>query len=186
MLLVSLPASTRAIAKMCMCVLALQVSSAPWVQALDFIGVDCYFTPPLPPWSGPGGLQPSDFHPPLPWQDLNLTLLLEAQAKLMPPFAALSAATGGKRIVCTEVGWASRPWAYGYRAGQPRLDAEDCSVSDQCISPVAQGLAYQALLQVRGLSTRSGTGFFTKRTHMHAPIDPFPTRLITPSPGLTV
>jgi hypothetical protein len=67
----------------------------------------------------------------------------------MPPFAALSAATGGKRIVCTEVGWASRPWTYAYRAGTPRLDAEDCSVWDQCVSGVAQGLAYQALLQVR-------------------------------------
>ena len=52
-------------------------------------------------------------------QDLNLTTLLTAQAALMPPLAALSAATGGKSIVCTEVGWASRPWTYAYRAGVP-------------------------------------------------------------------
>jgi hypothetical protein len=129
-------------------VLLVQVSSAAWVHALDLIGVDCYFTPPLPPWQGPGKLQPGDVHPPLPWQDLNLTVLLAAQAQLMPPFAALSAATGGKRIVCTEVGWASRPWSYADRAGTGRLDGEDCSVWDQCVSPVAQGLAYETFLQV--------------------------------------
>lgn len=44
------------------------VTSSAWVQSLDFIGVDCYFTPPLPPWDGPGKLNPGDVHPPLPWQ----------------------------------------------------------------------------------------------------------------------
>ena len=123
------------------------VAAAPWVQALDFIGVDCYFAPPLPPWPGSGGLSPADVHPPLPWQDLQLDTLLAAFGALMPPFAALAAATGGKQIVCTEVGWASRPWTYAYRAGTPRLDGEDCSVWDQCVSTRAQALAYQAFLQ---------------------------------------
>ena len=127
-------------------ILPAAVSSAPWVQALDWIGVDCYFQPKLPPF-GPGSLQPGDVHPPLPWQDLSEAELLDAFAALMPPFAALSAATGGKQIVCTEVGWASRPWAYAYRAGTPRLDGEDCSVTDQCVSEHAQALAISTFLQ---------------------------------------
>ena len=68
-------------------------------------------------------------------------------AQLMPQFARLSALTGGKKIVCTEVGWASRPWTYAYRAGTPRLDGEDCSVWDQCVSTNAQAMAYSAFLQ---------------------------------------
>ena len=47
------------------------VSAAAWVHDLDFIGVDCYFIPPLPPWQGPGKLQPTDVHPPLPWQVMH-------------------------------------------------------------------------------------------------------------------
>ena len=70
-----------------------------------------------------------------------------AFAKLMPPFARLSLATGNKKIVCTEVGWASRPWTYIDRAGTPRLDPEDCSVWDQCVSADAQALAYSVFLQ---------------------------------------
>ena len=123
------------------------VAAAPWVHELDFIGIDCYFEPALAPWPGSGGLSPSDVHPPLPWQDLPLPTLLAAFEALMPPFAALAAATGGKQIVCTEVGWASRPWTYAYRAGTPRLDGEDCSVWDQCVSTRAQALAYSAFLQ---------------------------------------
>ena len=111
-------------------ILPASVSSAAWVQALDFIGVDCYFTPPLPAYNG-STLQPGDVHPALPWQDVAAPTVLAAFAQLMPPFAALAAATGGKKIVCTEVGWASRPWTYAYRAGTPRLDGEDCSVLDQ-------------------------------------------------------
>jgi len=128
-------------------ILPAAVAAAPWVQALDFIGVDCYFSPPLPPWGGGGGLSPSDVHPPLPWQDVAPATLLAAFDALMPPFAALAAATGGKKIVCTEVGWASRPWTYAYRAGTPRLDGEDCSVWDQCVSAGAQAMAYSAFLQ---------------------------------------
>jgi hypothetical protein len=123
------------------------VTGAAWVQALDFIGVDCYFAPPLPPYNGSGGLNPADVHPPLPWQDLSMAEVLGGFAQLMPQFARLSALTGGKKIVCTEVGWASRPWTYAYRAGTPRLDGEDCSVWDQCVSTNAQAMAYSAFLQ---------------------------------------
>jgi hypothetical protein len=124
------------------------VTSASWVQSLDFIGVDCYFTPPLPPFNGSTSLNPNDVHPPLPWQDLDEDELVIAYNKLMPPFAALSQAIGNKKIVCTEVGWASRPWTYAYRAGTPRLDGEDCSVWDQCVSLNAQALAYSTFLKV--------------------------------------
>ena len=127
-------------------------------------------------------------------QDLNLSTLLTAQAALMPPLAALSAATGGKSIVCTEVGWASRPWTYAYRAGvpdwiartvslpvlsgmhapvplsilyspgTPRLDSEDCSVWDQCVSGAAQALAYEAFLEVRRIR-----GTVTHFVSLHLP-----------------
>lgn len=33
--------------------------------------------------------------------------------------------------------------------GTPRLDSEDCSVLDQCVSGAAQALAYEAFLEVR-------------------------------------
>ena len=122
------------------------VAAAPWVRQLDWIGIDCYLTPPLPPWSGGGGLSPSDVHPPLPWQDLGAAELRAAFAQLMPPYAALAAATA-LPIVCTEVGWPSRPWAYAYRAGATRLDGEDCSVTDQCVSGAAQAAAYSAFLE---------------------------------------
>ena len=128
-------------------VLSPAVTGAPWVQSLDFIGIDCYMTPPLPPWNGSGGLSPKDPHPPVPWQDLALSEVAAAWEALMPNFAAVSAATGGKKIVCTEIGWSSRPWAYVYRAGQPRLDPEDCSVADQCVSNAGQAIAYESFMQ---------------------------------------
>ena len=34
-----------------------------------------------------------------------------------------------------------------YRAGQPRLDPEDCSVADQCVSNAGQAIAYESFMQ---------------------------------------
>jgi hypothetical protein len=130
-------------------VLPAKLTSQRWVQDLDWIGVDCYMQVPLPPYTGssPPPLSPDDTHPALPWQDLTETELLAAYATLVPLFAQLSRATGDKQIVCTEIGWASRPWTYTGRAGMGRLDAEDCSVWDQCVSTKAQAMTYTAFLQ---------------------------------------
>jgi hypothetical protein len=104
-----------------------------WIQDLDWIGIDCYLQYPV------GDL------PTLPWQDLSQQTISDAVATWMPKFAALSKETG-KKIVCTEVGWGSRPWTYGGQAGWPKLDPEDCSVWDQCISLDAQALMYEAYM----------------------------------------
>jgi hypothetical protein len=71
---------------------------SPWLTTLDFIGIDCYQELPLPP------------HPALPWQQLPQSDLVTAWGSLLPGYANLSAASGGLHIVCTEVGWPSRPW----------------------------------------------------------------------------
>lgn len=106
----------------------------PWAAGLDFAGVDCYFKPRLPA------------APAVPWADLPLADLLAGQAALMPALANLSAALGGKPIVCTEIGVPSRPWAYETWGGALLLDPEDCSVWDQCVSVEAQRLTYASWL----------------------------------------
>jgi hypothetical protein len=103
----------------------------PWITTLDFSGIDCYLSWPQPP------------HPALPWNDTSLSTLVQALDTYMAGFANLSAAIGHK-IVCTEVGWASRPWTYTGAAGIAKLDPEDCSVWDQCVSMDAHALAYEA------------------------------------------
>jgi hypothetical protein len=114
------------------------LATAPYAAALDFVGIDCYLEIPLPnAYNGTN-------HPALPWQDVAQAPLNAALASLMAPFANLSAALGGLPIVCTEVGWQSRPWSYTGRAGIVRPDQEDCSVWDQCVSADAQAMAYAA------------------------------------------
>jgi hypothetical protein len=54
--------------------------------------------------------------------------------------------TSSQKIVCTEVGWPSRPWAYSGRAGITVLDPEDGSVVEQCVSTRAQAMAYAGFL----------------------------------------
>lgn len=126
------------------------VTSQPWVSnaapnGLDFIGIDCYLDLHLPPY--PGTNVSGYTHPLLPWQDTNASVINAGFDGLMPAFAALSNSVGGKKIVCTEVGWPSRPWAYSGIAGIVELDPEDCSVVDQCATPAAQALAYAGFLQ---------------------------------------
>jgi hypothetical protein len=110
----------------------------PWVGELDYLGIDCYQAIPLPPAAVPAE----------PWRDAALEDLIAAANKTMPSFAATSAAFGGKKIVCTELGMPSRPHAYTTWGGALLLDPEDCSVWDQCVSVNAQLLTYQWWLNV--------------------------------------
>jgi hypothetical protein len=105
-----------------------------WIIEMDFTGIDCYLSLP--------GIQPTK----LPWQDVSVESLLQAAQQIMPQFAALYNDTG-KKIVCTEVGWAARPWTWAHWGGQAVLDPEDCSVLDQCAAPNAFALAYNWHLQ---------------------------------------
>lgn len=109
-----------------------------WASDLDYLGIDCYQTIPVPPASVPA----------VPWQDAPLAALIAAAQSTMPAFAATSAAFGGKGIVCTELGMPSRPHAYTTWGGVTLLDPEDCSVWDQCVSINALLLTYQWWLQV--------------------------------------
>jgi hypothetical protein len=86
--------------------------------------------------------------PSVPWGDASLADLVAAAQQVMPSFAATSAAFGGKKIVCTELGMPSRPHAYTTWGGALLLDPEDCSVWDQCVSINAQLLTYQWWLEV--------------------------------------
>jgi hypothetical protein len=125
-----------------------------YARQLDFLGIDCY--------SGPGTLPLIPYgttsypHPVLPWQDVNLSTLLAAKKATLPKYAD-TARWARLQIVCTEVGFPSRPWSYGGGATQGRwrrvaddghtvLDPADCSVADQCVSTRAQALAFQAFI----------------------------------------
>jgi hypothetical protein len=117
--------------------------TVPYVKMLDFLGIDCY--------SGPGPLPnipygPVNYsHPVLPWQNVELNTLIAAKRTLMAQYEQ-TAQWAGLQIVCTEVGFQSRPWSYAGYSGVPQLDGADCSVIDQCVSMSAQVLAYQAYL----------------------------------------
>jgi hypothetical protein len=106
----------------------------PWAKTLDFIGIDCYLNYNLP--------KP----PAVPWQDTNLSIIENGVQSYVNSFSQL-AQTTGKKVVCTEVGWASRPWTYTGTAGIAKLDPEDCSVWDQCVSMNAHVLIYQAFME---------------------------------------
>lgn len=105
---------------------------APQVSGLDFVGVDCYF-------------QLNVTHGALPYQNSALADIQVAWGPAVKQLASIAAGTG-KQVVCTEVGWQSRPWAYAHQASTPQLDGPDCSVYDQCIDLEAQALAYTAFL----------------------------------------
>jgi len=110
--------------------------SKPWIDTLDFLGVDCYFVTTVPT-------------PGLPWQDGNLSDVAKAWVGPARKLGALSAATGGKDIVCTEIGSQSRPWAYSTSTSPPghEFGPQFCNVWDQCHSDAAQGLYYDGMLQ---------------------------------------
>jgi hypothetical protein len=126
-----------------------------YVTQFDFLGVDCY--------TGPGTLplvkygRTSYPHAALPWQDWSLSTLVAAKRKTLPAYAE-TARWAGMQIVCTEVGFAARPWSYGggYTQGKwplrrpddghTVLDPGDCSVISQCTATRAQALAYEAFI----------------------------------------
>ena len=76
----------------------------------------------------------------------------------MTQLRLVSEALGDKRLVCTEVGFQSRPWAYSGYTSQFRnglsnslylhnheLSPRDCTQPGLCASEVAQALAYQGM-----------------------------------------
>ena len=113
----------------------------PWALDLDFLGVDCYFAPQLPPGSVPDTVGAT-------WRDVDQATMNAAGLQLMPSLAAFSAALGNKPIVCTELGTSSRPWSYTTWGGQTMPCPEDCSVWDQCVSVRAMEIAYTWWLTV--------------------------------------
>jgi len=60
-----------------------------------------------------------------------------------------------KKIICTEIGYQSRPYAWVRGLNQYQLDPRDCSVYDQCINQEAQADAIEGLIQVSFLVQRS-------------------------------
>jgi hypothetical protein len=113
----------------------------PWALDLDFLGVDCYFAPPINRSLIPDAVGAT-------WRDVDAATVAAAGAQLMSALASFSAALGGKPIVCTELGTSSRPWSYTTWGGQTVPCPEDCSVWDQCVSVDAMEIAYSWWLSV--------------------------------------
>lgn len=105
-----------------------------WVKSLDYVGIDCYF---------PVKVSVSQ----LPWQMPVLEDLLDAWKPIVEAMKAYSVAAGNKKLVCTEVGYQSRPFSFLSPAGNVMLNEADCSVWDQCVSVESQALAYEAIFQ---------------------------------------
>lgn len=130
------------------------VSSNPviipeWILGLDYIGIDCYFDL---PGAGSDGL---------PWQTPPLQKLIDAwqnqaaggnispstHLSWLASMQTFSEQTGNKVLVCTEVGYQSKPHSWMNPAGNMSPDPLSTGIASQDINTAAQALAYQALFE---------------------------------------
>ena len=131
----------------------------PWIQDLDFIGLSCYWSV---PWN-------DTLIPDSPWVLPPIDVLIDAYRSSVSMLKNLSQTFGNMTVVCTDVGYQSRPYAWNHRLSPIQLDPSDCSVWDQCINAEAQALAYRAFLRaVRGQSWYGGTHWWLWRTDTSA------------------
>ena len=119
-----------------------------WTAKLDYIGVDCYFD-----------LNVSFDNADPRWANPPLDVLLRhwdsmpegghtaptSNYSWLSAMAAYSTATGGKTLVCTEVGYQSKPRPWLRPAGVYSADPESSIVVSEGIDTAAQALAYEAL-----------------------------------------
>lgn len=105
-----------------------------WLDALDHIGIDCYWPllTELPPHS---------------WQAASVAEIVAAWQPLVTQMANVSAAHGGLGIVCTEVGYQSRPYSWIRGLNGYELDPWDCDgATGSCVNLEAQANVYEALI----------------------------------------
>lgn len=114
-----------------------QGNKIPWLKSLSFIGVSCYW---------PLGYNKT-LVPDLPWVLPQVDDLASAYAEYVDELEKLSGMFGNMTVVCTDVGYQSRPYGWNHQLSAIQLDDTDCSVSEQCMDADAQALAYKAFLQ---------------------------------------
>jgi hypothetical protein len=132
----------------------------PWLSGLDYLGIDCYF---VDPYAGGGGSEAAWKLPPLQrlldgWtkvpaggttmSHLTWVQALENYSRAIgggPRHANNSAAPGMMPIVCTEVGYQSKPAPWLNPPGTDQPDDAACDVESLCVSTASQALAYEAL-----------------------------------------
>ena len=114
-----------------------------WLSKLDFLGLDCYYfnqaartLPPSRPWE-------------LPTREQLLagwtTTPMVGSLSWVEAIANYSHALGDISIVCTEVGYQSKPKPWLNPAGTSSLDTRDCTVQSLCVSTASQALSYEVL-----------------------------------------
>jgi hypothetical protein len=127
-----------------------------WLHGLDYVGVDCYFP----------NTHPRDSDP-RPWVLPSLQDMQAGWTEVAAGGTAISTITwvdalrnysraaghavrhagtaGMMPIVCTEVGYQSRPAPWIQPPGVHDLDDAACDMESACIVPAAQALAYETL-----------------------------------------
>ena len=108
----------------------------PWLDALDFIGLDCYW----PIYTDLGRL--THF-----WEVASVEEIVKAWQPTIALMANASKVAGGKSITCTEVGYQSRNYAWIRGLNSVELDPLDCSSTPNCVNLLAQARAYEGLIQ---------------------------------------
>ena len=125
-----------------------------WLEDLDYLGVDCYFP----------NAQGQDVNNTRPWNDLpKLSDLVagwhtpiknygtKAGLSIVDAMSNYSKLIGSKQpagmmeIVCTEVGYQSKPAPWVNPAGTDQPDDASCDVQSQCVNTKAQALTYETL-----------------------------------------
>jgi hypothetical protein len=105
-----------------------------YLDALDFIGLDCY-------WPIFTNLTKLDHF----WDVASSEEIARAWAPVIAKMENITKLSG-KHIVCTEVGYQSRNYAWIRGLNNRELDPTDCSVSSLCVNLEAQANAYEGLI----------------------------------------
>ena len=106
----------------------------PWLDALDFIGLDCY-------WPLFTDLTKLDHF----WDVASVEDIVKAWQPIIAEMENITTLVG-KSIVCTEIGYQSRNYAWIRGLNNVELDPTDCSAWGECVNLQAQANAYEAII----------------------------------------
>lgn len=119
---------------------------APWAASnLDYAGVDCYYN---------HTIDLSTFT--VPWQQASQQVVHAEWSSWVLALQNVSVVLGNLPLICTEVGFQSRPFSYSgaEQTLNPKLfevahqwAPRDCSVAALCANDVAQAIAVQAMFE---------------------------------------
>jgi hypothetical protein len=119
---------------------------APWARGnLDYAGVDCYYN---------HTIDLSAFT--VPWQQASQQVVRAEWASWVLALQNVSVVLGNLPLICTEVGFQSRPFSYSgaEQTLNPALfevahqwSPRDCSIGALCANDVAQAIAVQAMFE---------------------------------------